>query len=191
MTCQIALRNKGTRLLETDRLILRRFKPGDAEDMFKNWAADSEVCKFSSWNPHKDVRETEKIVGDWINAYTNDNCYNWAIELKGVGEIIGQISVMNIDERHRSCSIGYNVSRFYWGKGIMTEALKAVITYLFKEIGINRIEGRHNTANPASGMVMQKAGMKLEGVMRQAKIDKNGEFYDLAVYSILKSDLIS
>ena len=144
-----------------------------------------------SWNPHKDLSETEKIVGDWINAYTNDNSYNWAIELKGVDEIIGQISVISLDERYCSCSVGYNVSRSYWGKGIMTEALKAVITYLFEEIGINRIEARHNTENPASGRVMEKAGMKLEGILRQVKINKKGKFYDLAVYSILKSDLIS
>lgn len=72
----------------------------------------------------------------------------------------------------------------------MTEALMAVINYLFKEIGMNRIEGRHNILNPASGRVMQKSGMTLEGILRQAKINKkNGEFYDLAVYSILKSDL--
>lgn len=73
----------------------------------------------------------------------------------------------------------------------MTEALKAVINYLFEEVGMNRIEARHNTLNPASGRVMQKSGMKFEGIMRQIKVNKYGEFYDLAVYSILKSDLIA
>ncbi len=184
------LNNKGTQQIETERLILRRFKPSDAQHMYKNWATDSEVCKFLSWNPHKDLSETEHVVEGWINSYQNFDYYNWAIELRDIGEIIGQISIMHINEKYSSCSVGYNISKSFWGKGIMTEALKAVISYLFKEIGMNRIEGRHNTLNAASGRVMQKSGMKFEGIMRQVKVNKYGELYDLAVYSILKSDLI-
>jgi ribosomal-protein-alanine N-acetyltransferase len=143
-----------------------------------------------SWNPHKALSETERIVEGWIKDYENDDNYNWAIELKDIGEVIGQISLTHVNEKYSSCSVGYNISRSFWGKGIMTEALKAVINYLFKEIGMNRIEASHNTLNPASGRVMQKSGMKLEGIMRQAKVNKHGEFYDLAVYSLLKSDSI-
>jgi ribosomal-protein-alanine N-acetyltransferase len=156
--------------------------------MFKNWAADSEVCKFLSWYPHKDLSETKQIVEGWINDYTSDY-YNWAIELKENGEIIGQVSLMSLNEKYCSCMLGYNIGRLFWGKGFMTEALESVICYLIKEIGMNRIEARHDKLNPASGRVMQKAGMKFEGILRQTKINKNGEFYDLAVYSILKSDL--
>lgn len=180
--------HKGTQLIETERLLLRKFKPSDAEDMFKNWSSDSEVCKFLSWNPHKDLSETKKIVESWVNAYT-DCTYNWAIELKEIGEIIGQISLISLNETYSSCILGYNIGRSFWGQGIMTEALKSVIDYLLNEICVNRIEGRHNTLNPASGKVMQKSGMKFEGILRQAKINKDGEFYDLAVYSIVKSDL--
>lgn len=183
------LTHKGTQHLETENLLLRRFNTYDAVYMYKNWATDSEVCKFLSWNPHKDLSETKQVVESWINAYS-PNCYYWAIELKDIGEIIGSISIMGISEEYCSCMVGYNIGRLFWGKGFMTEALKAVINYLFKEIGMNRIEGRHNTLNPASGRVMQKSGMTLEGILRQVKVNKkNGEFYDLAVYSILKSDL--
>jgi [ribosomal protein S5]-alanine N-acetyltransferase len=182
--------NKGTQKIETERLILRKFNPSDALYMYKNWATDNEVCKFLSWNPHGDVIETEHVVDEWINNYEKTDYYNWAIELKDISEVIGQISIMHFDEKYSSCSVGYNISRSFWGKGIMTEALKAVINYLFKEVGINRIEARHNTLNPASGRVMQKSGMKLEGILRQVKVNKYGEFYDLAVYSILKSALI-
>lgn len=182
--------NKGTQQIETQRLILRRFKPSDAKFVYNNWAIDSEVCKFLSWNPHKALSETEHVVEGWIKGYENDDNYNWAIELKDIGEVIGQISLTHVNEKYSSCSVGYNISRSFWGNGVMTEALKAVINYLFKEIGMNRIEASHNTLNPASGRVMQKSGMKLEGIMRQAKVNKYGEFYDLAVYSILKSDSI-
>lgn len=180
--------DKGTQQIETQRLILRRFKPSDAKYMYKNWATDSEVCKFLSWNPHKDLSETDHIIEGWIKDYENAHKYNWVIELKDISEVIGQISIMHINEKYCSCSVGYNISRSFWGNGIMTEALKAVINYLIKEIGMNRIEARHNTLNPASGRVMQKAGMKFEGIMRQVQVNKYGQFYDLAVYSILKSD---
>ena len=180
--------HKGTKLIETDRLLLRKFNSNDAVHMFKNWATDSEVCKFLSWNPHKDLSETKQIVEGWVNSYT-PKFYFWAIELKDIEEVIGSISIMEINEEYYSCTFGYNIGRGFWGRGYMTEALKAVINYLFKEIGMNRIQGNHNTFNPASGRVMQKSGMIYEGILRQAKINKNGEFYDLAVYSILKSDL--
>ncbi|MCB2313006.1 GNAT family N-acetyltransferase [Clostridium tagluense] len=183
------LTHKGTQQIETERLILRRFKLSDAEYMYKNWATDSEVFKFFSKDPHSELSETEQVVKDWINTYAYDNCYNWAIELKEIGEIIGQISLMSLKDKYYSCDVAYNIGRLFWGKEITVEALKAVIIYMVKEIGINRIEAKHNTLNPASGRVMQKAGMKLEGIMRQVKINKNGCFYDLALYSILNSDL--
>jgi ribosomal-protein-alanine N-acetyltransferase len=182
------LTHKGTQPIETERLLLRRFKPSDAEYMFKNWANDNEVFRFFTRNPHSDITQTEQIVSEWVNTYTNDNCYNWAIELKEIGEIIGQISLVDLNEKYSLCEVGFTVGRSFWKKGIGTEALKAVINYLFKEIGINRIEGKHNILNFASGRVMQKSGMTFEGIMRQADINKNGEFSDLKVYSILKSD---
>ncbi|WP_160676327.1 GNAT family N-acetyltransferase [Clostridium sp. C8-1-8] len=180
--------HKGTEQIETERLILRRFEMKDAEDMFRNWAADEEVCKFLSWNPHSNISETEQIVESWINSY-EANYYNWAIELKELGQVIGQLSLVGINEKYSSCMPGYNIGRSFWGKGFMTEALRAVIIYMLKDIGMNRIEARHNTLNIASGMVMKKAGMKFEGILRQVKVDKHGNFYDLAVYSTLKSDL--
>jgi [ribosomal protein S5]-alanine N-acetyltransferase len=180
--------HKGTQLIETERLVLRRFKQSDAEYMFKNWATDSEVSKFLSWNTHKDLNETRQIVDSWLNEYDKDSCYNWAIELKDFGEIIGQISLVGLYEKYCSCEVGYKIGRLFWGRGIMTEALKAVINYLFSEIGMNRIEAKHNTLNLTSGRVMQKSGMKHEGILRQAEVDKKGHFCNLAVYSILKSE---
>ena len=108
--------------------------------------------------------------------------------MKDFGEIIGQICVVGLNEKYSSCEVGYNVGRLFWGKGIMTEALKVVISYLFSDIGMNRIEAKHNTLNLASGRVMQKSGMKHEGILRQVQVDKNGHFKDLAIYSILKSE---
>lgn len=185
------LTQKGTQTINTDRLLLRRFKLGDECDMFKNWANDSEVTKFLTWKPHKDVEFTKKIMGMWINGYENNNMYNWAIELKEIGEVVGNISTVELDEKNLSCEIGYCMSRKYWGKGIMSEALKAVIDYLFSEVGFNRITARHDTNNIASGKVMIKSGMTYEGTLRKVKLRDDKEFYDLAIYAILKDDWTS
>lgn len=184
------LTHKGTQTINTDRLLLRRFEFTDAYDMFKNWANDSAVAKFLTWKPHNNIEVTKEIVEQWVNEYENNNIYDWAIEVKEIGEVIGSISIVKLDEKHYSCEIGYCMSRKYWGKGIMSESLKAVIDYLFSEIGFNRIVAKHDTINIASGKVMVKSGMRYEGTLKQVKLRDNKEFYDLALYAILKEDWI-
>lgn len=179
--------HKGTQLINTDRLLLRKYKSSDADNMFKNWSNDFEVTKFLSWKPHNNIQTTEEIIAQWVEIYEN-NIYNWAIELKEIREVIGGISIVKLDEASYSCEIGYCMSRKYWGMGIMSESLKAVIDYLFSEIGFNRIVAMHDTNNIASGKVMIKNGMKYEGTLRQAKLHDNKYFYDLAIYSILKDE---
>lgn len=182
------LSHKGTEIINTERLLLRRFKLDDSYNMFKNWANDSEVTKFLSWKPHSSIEATKEILENWINDYKNNNTYNWAIELKEIGEVIGSICTVKLDEKNYSCEIGYCISRIYWDKGIMSESLKSVIDYLFSEVGFNRIVAKHDVNNVASGKVMVKSGMKYEGTLRQVEIRDDKEFYDLAVYAILKED---
>lgn len=183
------LTHKGTQLIETERLLLRKFKPSDVEFMFKNWASDEEVFRFFTRHPHKDISQTEEIVKEWVNSYSQEDIYNWAIELKDKGEIIGQISIVHQSEKYSLCEVGLTVGRAFWGRGVGTEALKEVISFMINDIGFNRVEGKHNIMNLVSGKVLQKSGMIFEGTMRQADVNKEREFSDLQVYSILKSDL--
>jgi len=120
------LTQKGTQIINTDRLLLRRFRCDYAYDMFKNWVNDREVTKFLTWKPHNNVEGTKKIIEQWVNEYEHNNIYNWAIEVKKTGEVIGGISIVKLDENNYSCEIGYCMSRKYWSKGIMSESLKVV-----------------------------------------------------------------
>lgn len=181
------LSHKGTKAINTDRLLLRKFELNDSYDMFKNWTSDSEVRKFLSWETHSSVEVTKELLENWVNGYKDNNIYNWAIELKEIGEVIGNI-IVKLDEKNYSCEIGYCISRTYWGKSIASESLKAVINYLFSEVGFNRIVTKHDTNNVASGKVMIKSGMNYEGTLRQVEIRDNKDFYDLSIYSILKDD---
>lgn len=179
----------GTKLIETERLILRKFKTTDYENMFKNCGSDPKVTRFVAWETHKTIKDSEEIIDKWILEYEDNKTYNWAIELKETNEVIGNISIVKLEDRHSSCEIGYCIGSEFWNQGIVTEAFKAVIKFLFEEVGFNRICAKYNTVNKASGRVMEKCNMTYEGTLREAKYGKNG-VYSLGVYSILRSEWI-
>lgn len=151
------LNHLGTQTIETERLILRKYQISDAEDMFNNWVADPEVTRFWGWSPHKDTDETKKLLLEWISKYEILTTYNWVIILKENNQAIGYIYLNAINS---SSAIHYLISRKYWNRGIATEVCKAIIEYAFSKIGIKTINTHHHIDNPASGKVMQKAGMK-------------------------------
>ena len=180
----------GTKVIETQRLILRPFTLEDAQPMFDNWASDSEVTKYVTWPAHGSVDITEMVMKDWVEGYANPDRYNWAITLKEKdNDPIGNISAVPVDDHTESVEIGYCMGRAWWGGGIMAEALKAVIDFFMAEVGTNRVYARHDTANPNSGRVMKKAGMTFEGVIRQSGRNNQG-IVDLAYYSILRSEWV-
>ena len=182
------LNHKGTVTIETDRLILRPFAMEDAEAMYRNWASDDEVSKHLTWPTHTSVEISKMVLTDWISHYPEPDFYNGAIVLKENGpEPIGNISVVGIDNKVDAATMGYCMSRAHWRKGIMAEALTAVIAFLFDEVGFNRVEADHDPNNPASGRVMEKSGMRHEGILRQAGRSNQG-IIDVSRWAILKSD---
>jgi len=182
------MQHQGTVTLETERLRLRRFTPGDAEMMYANWASDPEVTRFLTWPVHSSVDVTRQLLGYWSANYEKPDYYQWALELKDSGEVIGSISVVHMIEPLEEAEVGYCLGQRWWGRGLMPEALKQVLRYLFFEVGFNRVTAGHDIDNPKSGRVMQKAGMLREGVRRQGGRNNRG-FVDMACYAILRSDM--
>lgn len=182
------MKHCGTQRIETDRLILRKFEKEDAAAMYKNWASDPEVTKFLTWPAHTSVEVSEWVTNDWVNSYKDDNYYQWAITVKENGkEPIGSISVVHMKEEISMMHIGYCIGQAWWHKGVTSEALKAVMDFLFKEVEVNRIEARHDPRNPNSGNVMKKCGMKYEGTMRAADFNNQG-ICDACYYALLKEE---
>ena len=97
---------------------------------------------------------------------------------------------MQLEPQHNKGKVGVLVARKHWGKGFATEALQAVLAFGFETIGLQRIEGNHFIRNPASGRVMEKCGMRQEGICRQ-HVHKNGGYEDMVLRAILKSDWIT
>lgn len=182
------MKNCGTQRIETDRLILRRYVIEDADAMYKNWASDSEVTKFLTWQPHSSVEVSRGIIENWLKEYSDEKYYQWAIVLKANGnEPIGDISVVHMKEDISMVHIGYCLGRAWWRRGIMSEALKAVMDFMFDTVEVNRVESRHDPMNPNSGKVMQKCGMKYEGTLRSADRNNQG-ICDACYYALLRSE---
>ena len=182
------LKHTGNVKLETERLVLRATSVTDAEQMYNNWASDPEVTKYLLWPPHASVEVTRGFLAQCDKENEKLDYYNWGMVAKETGQIIGTCGTVGLDEANHSIELGYCMSRTYWGKGIMSEAVAAIIKHLFNTIGFNRVTARHDPNNPASGRVMQKCGMIFEGIQRQAHYCFRRGFYDLACYAILKSD---
>ncbi len=181
------LTHKGTQTIETPRLILRKAQRSDAEPMFCNWASDPQVTKFLTWPTYESLDNAYPILDLWIKEYENPAFYQWMIVLKEVGEPIGSISVVRRNEIIGEAEIGYCLGSAWWHKGIMTEALNAVMAFLFEQVGMNRVAARHDANNPHSGGVMQKCGMVYEGTMRAADRNNQG-ICDVVQYSMLKRE---
>lgn len=181
------LTHKGTQTIETARLLLRRGVKEDAEPMFRNWASESEVTKFLTWPTHERVEMTQQILELWINEYESPQFYQWFIVLKELGEPIGNITVVRSNDAIKEAEIGYCIGSRWWHKGIVSEALEAVMEYLFTEVGMNRLTARHDPNNPHSGGVMKKCGMQYEGTAREGDRNNQG-VCDVAYYAILRAD---
>jgi ribosomal-protein-alanine N-acetyltransferase len=172
--------------LSTKRLILRKMALNDAGDMFE-YASDPEVTKFTLWEHHGSKNDSVEFLKFVTNNYEKGEIENWGITLKETGRFIGTCGYFNWKPQHFSAEIQYTISKAYWSKGFMTEAVEEVIRFGFEEMMLNRIQAKCMVDNIGSERVMQKAEMKFEGIMRQGVFAK-GKYHDLKVYSILKNE---
>ena len=164
--------------IETERLFLRPFRIGDEVAMFKNWTTDERVAKYCKWHPHKSIEETKQYLDMCINA---DYCL--AITLNGGNdETIGAVDLVGKND-NGAYEIGYVLMHDYWGKGIMTEAVRAVIKCLFDR-GFNKLAAKHHVNNPASGRVLEKCGMKYVGNSVSQKKFGSEELCEVKCYEI-------
>ena len=173
-------------VLKTERLILRQMRMRDAEDLFA-YAQDPEVSRHVLWDAHRSIRDSRQFLRAAIRQYRRGLPGSFAITLRDSGRMIGTIGFMWINMDYKSAEVGYSLSRSYWNRGIMTEALREVVRFGFEKLGLNRIEAQHETSNPASGKVMAHVGMQYEGTLRQ-RIKNKGCYVDVALYAILRGD---
>ena len=181
------MKHLGTQTLETSRLILRQFTLDDAPAMHANWASDPEVTKFLTWPVHPNADVSRMVLESWVKAYDDPKYYQWAIELKEIGQPIGSITAVKVNDRAELVEVGYCIGKAWWRQGITSEAMQAVMDFFFDQVGANRVEARHDPNNPGSGAVMRKCGMKYEGTHRQSDRNNQG-IVDTAWYALLAEE---
>ncbi|MGD9605129.1 MAG: GNAT family N-acetyltransferase [Bacilli bacterium] len=179
----------GTITIETKRLRLRRITLADATPMFHNWANDDQVTRYLTWNSHQSVENTQEVIRFWIEQYASSFFFHWAIVYFPTHELVGTISLFKIDQETKTGEIGYCLSKKFWNRGIMTEAVHAVLDFAFNTVGFKEIEAKHYLENPASGRVMEKNKMvKMENITSFSK--KDNKDIVLTVYRIKKEDFV-
>ena len=173
--------------LETDRLILRKMTPNDAGAVFA-YASDPEVTRYVIWETHRSIEDSRAFLELMAGKYESGGEPDWGIVYKGDHRFIGTCGIVSWEPYHARAELGYALSREYWGRGLMAEAVRAMISFGFDRMNLNRVEARCIAENAASARVMEKAGMLYEGTLRQRELIK-GEHRDIKVYSALRSEL--
>ena len=174
--------------LETGRLLLRKLRMTDAQDMYE-YSRDPEVARHVLWDAHQSVGDSRGYLRYAVRQYRQDLPASCANELKENHKLIGTIGFMWINRDHNSAEVGYSLSREYWIRGIMSEALSAVLNEGFMDLNLHRIEAQHEVDNPASGRVKVKSGMMYEGCVR-GRLYNKGRYVDVALYANLRDDYL-
>lgn len=173
-------------IIETERLILRRMRLDDAEDLFA-YGSDPEVTRTTTWDTHLSIDDSRTFLTWVLEQYERGEHAGWGIEHKEDGKFIGTVGFVMFSDSGYVGEIGYALARPYWGQGITTEAAKAIIRFGFDYLGLHRIQATCRADNVGSYRVMEKAGLRFEGIMRGRRYVK-GRFDDIRMYGILRSD---
>lgn len=174
------LQHKGTVELKTNRLLLRKLCASDSGDFFTNLVHNKEVLRYTAWPYHETVEQTQTMLTAWERAYSKPAFYNWGVEYEG--KIIGNLTVYRLYEDTCTLEIGYCFGKDFWNKGFATEAVKAVLTFLYNEVNAEKIVISFASANPASGRVAEKCGMTYVKTDPAAFTTTSGEVVDVVEY---------
>lgn len=173
-------------VLETERLVLRKFTPEDAADVY-NLRSNEEAMKYIGKSLLRSVEEAEKLIAFYLKNITENANITWGISLKvGGNGLIGTIGYHTIDKDHYRAEIGYMIHPDLWGRGYMDEAISALLQCGFNDLGFHSIEAKVNPENEKSCKILLK-----HGFVKEAHFKENfcfqGKFQDTAIYSLVKS----
>ncbi|CDO03872.1 ribosomal N-acetyltransferase YdaF [Oceanobacillus picturae] len=173
-------------VLETERLILRQIRKTDARSMLK-YLSDKDVMEHYGLLPFQTEEEALDEIAWYDSIFAEKTGIRWGITIKGVDEVIGSFGFLNYVAQHSRSQIGYELDKQYWGKGIASEAIEAILEYGFGEMNLQRIEALIEPPNVASCKLVERKAFIKEGLLRSYEF--NGKkFDDLYMYSLLKSD---
>lgn len=166
---------------------MRPFNMDDVELAHRNWMSDPDVAHFTTWHPHTDVEHTRSIIASWVAEYPRGSL-DWCIVDRASGMPIGSVTAVRDHPGQGWCEMGYCLSQDFWDAGIMTEALRAVVCFIFDMTDYVWIQARHETENEASGRVLEKCCFKPIGI-RDMTNPKTGRMTEYRFMRIERRDL--
>lgn len=175
-------------VLETERFLLRKLSIDDTDDMYE-YAKRRDVTEFLTWSPHPDKAYTLDYLLYLQNRYKTGDFFDWAIIDRESEKMIGTCGFTRFDFANNGGEVGYVINPEYYGHGIATEVAARVIRFGFENLALHRIECKYIVGNDASRRVMEKNGMRFEGIRRGGMLIK-GEYRDIGVCSILQEDFL-
>ena len=172
-------------IIETARLRLRQPTLEDAPALFERYTQDPDVTRYLTWRPHTNVSQTEAFVQRCLAVWAEGEAFPWVLE--GRGETL-PIGMVELRIRRHMADLGYVLARPYWGQGYMTEAARAVVEWALGQSSIFRVWAVCDVENAASVRLLEKIGMRREGILRRWLIHSNisEDPRDCYSYSITK-----
>lgn len=171
--------------LQTTRLLLEQFRPEDQDFVFSALSHPDVIRHYGV--EYATLEATKEQMDYFHNLYTQRTGIWWKIVDRETGAPLGGIGMNNYQKQHNRAEIGYWLLPRYWGSGIVTEALAAMVDYLFREWGLHRIEAVVEAGNSNSSRVLERAGFVYEGTLRDCEI-KGGQYISLLMFSLLSTD---
>jgi RimJ/RimL family protein N-acetyltransferase len=150
--------------IETDRLLLKRFRPEDAEEIFYTYASKPEATRFMAWPTHQTIQDTRNFLSFAVQAWRQGIDYSFAIRLKSNNRLVGASGIMNDEGK---IQFGYILGPAHWNQGYATEATRAVLDIVKKIPQVYRINTFADTENAASIHVLKKCGLEEEVVLEK------------------------
>jgi len=171
--------------LETERLLLRPAQEVDAAPIFERYAQDPEVTRFLIWKPHRSVTQTHEFIQRCQRVWSEGTAYPWVIIRKADHLLLGMIELR--PDGHKA-EVDYVLARDAWGHGYMTEALRTVVARALAEPQIWQVWAYCQVQNSASARVLEKAGLRREGILKRWAIHPafGAEPQDCFSYAIVR-----
>ncbi len=167
----------GTVELWTERMILRRFRLKDADDLYRYLGTDPAMYQYSGWNPYGTLEMAQETVSGFIGSYDDEHVYSWVMDIDDV--IVGTIGAYDYKDDH--IEVGFSIVKGWQGRGLATEALKKVLEYLTENEGISCVTAWCADENVGSQKVLEKAGMKLVSKEKDG-LEIGERVYDKLIY---------
>jgi [ribosomal protein S5]-alanine N-acetyltransferase len=172
--------------INASRVSLRWISEEDVDALYRIFS-HAEVMRYWGTPPLADRNAAVRLVQEIHDGFRGHTNMKWGIVRRTDDVLIGTATLFNLNLDNRRAEIGYGLDRAQWGKGYMNEALKALLTYAFEELGLHRIEADVDPRNSASIRTIERLGFQREGYLRE-RWQVNGEIQDTVFYGLLRPD---